>query len=37
MCKNSLATCMFVQHMCAWCLQRPEKGIEFPEIGVIDG
>ena len=23
--------------MCAWCLQRPEEGTEFPGTGVTDG
>lgn len=27
---------MYAYHVCAWCPQRPEEGIIFPEIGVRD-
>lgn len=28
---------MFVYTVCAWCLQKSEKGVGFPDTRVIDG
>lgn len=28
---------MPVYHVCAWFLEKPEKGIKFPGTGAIDG
>ena len=28
---------MFVYHMCARSLKRPEKGVRYPEHGITDG
>lgn len=32
MCMGALSACMSVNHVCAWCAQRPEKGIRSPGI-----
>jgi hypothetical protein len=31
-----LLACMFVCHICAWCLKRLEEGIKSPGTGVTD-
>lgn len=28
---NVLLACTFVNHLCAWCLQRPEKGVSVEQ------
>lgn len=37
MCMGVLLVCMSVHHMCAWCPQNSEEGIESPVIGVTYG
>lgn len=40
MCISVLPGHIYMHHICAWCLQRPGKGIGFPQplgIVVIDG
>ena len=37
MCLCALPACMYVYHVCAWCLWRPEEGIRSPGTGVTDG
>ena len=32
-----LSGCMYVHHMCAWCLRRPEEGVGSPGTGAMDG
>lgn len=29
--------CVHVHHMCTWCPQKSEGGVEFPGIRVMDG
>lgn len=31
-----LPASIYVHHECAWCLQKPEKGIRSPVIGITD-
>lgn len=33
---STLHACMFVHHVCAWCLQRSEEGIRYPGSGPMD-
>ena len=37
MCKSSLPSCMYVNHVCAWHPQRLEMWTGFPGTGVTDG
>ena len=37
MCMGVLPACMYMYHMCAWYLRRPEEGVRVPGIGVTDG
>lgn len=32
-CVNALATCIYVNHMCAWCPKRPKEDIRYPRTG----
>lgn len=32
-----LSACVSVCHLCAWHLQRPDKGIRSPGSGITDG
>lgn len=34
MCAFVLPACMSVHSMCAWCSQRPDKGVRSPGAGV---
>jgi hypothetical protein len=36
MCLSVLPACASVHHFHAWCLQRPEEGVESSGIGVTD-
>lgn len=31
-----LSTCVYMYHVCAWCLQMPERDIGSPKTGVTD-
>lgn len=34
---NVLLACVYVHHMHAYFLRRPEEGIKFPRTGVMNG
>jgi hypothetical protein len=36
MCMDALPACMSVYHICAWCLRKPEGGIELAGINSCD-
>jgi hypothetical protein len=36
-CETVLLTCMYVYHVCPWCLQKSEEGIGFSSTGLVDG
>jgi hypothetical protein len=36
MCVGALPACMFVYHLCAWCLGRQEKGTRSHKTGDTD-
>jgi hypothetical protein len=37
MCMSVLLKCMYVHHVCAWCLRKAEEDIESPEVGIVNG
>lgn len=37
MCMNVFSACMYMEHMCAWCLQKSENDARASGTGVIDG
>lgn len=36
MCINVLPSCVYVQHVCAWCPRRSEEGVGYPRPGLMD-
>lgn len=36
LCVSVLPKCMYVYHMRAWCLERPEEGVRAPGTGIMD-
>lgn len=37
MCKGVSPAWMFMHHICAWCMLRPEEGIRYPRVRVTEG
>lgn len=35
-CMSVLLPCMYVRHVCAWCPQKSEEGVESSEAGAMD-
>ena len=37
MCMSVLPVCIYIHHMCVWCLQKPEECLGYPGARVRCG